>query len=190
MAHINLLPWREERRQERQKQFFLALVAGLVFAAVVLYLVVAYADSLIDEQNQRNTFLKQEITKLDRKIREIKDLEKQRERLLARMEVIQELQESRPKVVKVFDSLPRIVPEGVNLDQVSRTGNLVRFNGVAQSNARVSVFMQHIDENQEFGESRLKVIQRTASRDNAIRKFDLEVNETKPATDDEAKGGN
>lgn len=180
MAHINLLPWREELREERQKQFYIALLAGLVFAAVVLYLVMTYADNLIEEQNQRNAFLQQEIAKVDKKIREIKELEKQRERLLARMQVIQELQESRPKIVKVFNSLPRIVPEGVNLQKVTRNGNLLNFDGVAQSNARVSVFMQNIDEHEEYGESRLKVIKRTTSRDDAIRSFTVEVNEAKP----------
>lgn len=185
MAHINLLPWREELREERQKQFYVALLAGLVFAAVVLYLVMTYADSLIEEQNQRNAFLQQEISKVDRKIREIQDLEKQRERLLARMQVIQELQESRPKIVKVFDSLPRVVPEGVNMQKVNRKGNLINFDGVAQSNARVSVFMQQVDQNEEFGESRLKVIKRTASRDDAIRSFTVEVNESQPAKKDE-----
>lgn len=184
MAHINLLPWREERRQERQQQFYIALMAGLIFAAIVLYAVMAYADGLIDEQNQRNAFLQQEIAKLDKKIKEIKDLEKQRERLLARMQVIQELQESRPKIVKVFDSLARIVPEGVNLEKVTRTGSNLSFDGIAQSNARVSVFMTQIDENEEYGESRLKVIKRTASKNDAIRKFTVEVTETKPKTED------
>lgn len=182
MAHINLLPWREERREERQKQFYLALVGGLVFAATVLYLVMMYADSLIDEQNQRNAFLQQEITKVDKKIAEIKDLEKQRERLLARMQVIQELQESRPKIVKVFDSLPRIAPEGVNFDSVTRRGDQITFEGVAQSNNRVSVFMQQIDANEEYQESKLRVIQRSSSRDDAIRKFTVVVNESKPAS--------
>lgn len=184
MAHINLLPWREERRQERQIQFYIALVAGLVFAAVVLYLIVAYADGLIEEQNQRNAFLQQEISKLDKQIKEINELEKQRDRLLARMQVIQELQQSRPKVVKVFDSLVRIVPEGVHLEKVTRTGNSLNFDGVAESNARVSVFMREIDTNEEYGESRLKVIQRTSSSANAIRKFSVEVNETTPKAED------
>ncbi len=184
MAHINLLPWREERREERQKQFYLALIAGLVFAGLVLYGVMMFADSLIEEQNQRNAFLQQEITKLDKKIREINDLEKQRERLLARMQVIQELQQSRPKIVKVFDSLVRVVPEGVNLNRVSRSGNRLSFDGVAQSNARVSVFMTQVDNNEEYGESTLKVIRRTSSRDDAIRNFTVEVNETKPETED------
>lgn len=184
MAHINLLPWREERRQERQKQFIFALVAGLVFAALVLYLAVSYANGLIDEQTQRNRFLETEIAKVDKKIKEIKDLESQRARLLARMQVIQDLQESRPKIVKVFDSLPRLVPEGLHLEQVSRKGNLISFDGVAESNARVSVFMQALDANEEYSESRLKVIKRTSSRDDAIRKFTVEVNETKPDAED------
>jgi type IV pilus assembly protein PilN len=184
MAHINLLPWREERRQERQQQFYIALVAGLIFAAIVLYAVVAYADSLIDEQNQRNAFLQQEITKLDKKIREISELEKQRERLLARMQVIQELQESRPKVVKVFDSLAKIIPEGTNLNLLTRQGNKLTFDGVAQSNARVSVFMTAIDANEEYGESRLKVIKKTSRSDDAIRNFTVEVNEKLPVKDE------
>jgi type IV pilus assembly protein PilN len=180
MAHINLLPWREERRQERQQQFYLALAAGFIFAAGILYLVVSFANGLIDDQTQRNRYLEQEIVKVDKKIKEIKDLEKQRERLLARMQVIQQLQESRPKVVKVFDSVARIVPEGVNLEKLTRQGNLISFDGVAESNARVSVFMQQIDANPEYGESRLQVIKRTSSRDDAIRKFTVDVNETEP----------
>jgi type IV pilus assembly protein PilN len=99
------------------------------------------------------------------------------------MQVIQDLQESRPKVVKVFDSIAREVPEGIHLSSLSRTGNLLNFDGVAQSNARVSVFMQQLDKNQEYDESRLKVIKRTSSRDDAIRTFTVEVNEAKPEQD-------
>lgn len=187
MAHINLLPWREELREERQKQFYMALIASFILAGLVLYAVLSYANGLIDEQNQRNTFLEQEITKVDKKIKEIKDLEKQRERLLARMQVIQELQESRPKIVKVFDSLPRLVPEGVNLERVKRTGNSINFDGVAQSNARVSVFMSQVDNSEEYGESRLNVIKRTSSNDNAIRKFTVEVNESNLKSEDGEK---
>jgi type IV pilus assembly protein PilN len=96
------------------------------------------------------------------------------------MQVIQDLQESRPKIVKVFDSLARIIPEGINLDKVDRKGNLLSFDGVAQSNARVSVFMRQIDDNQEYGESRLKVIKSTTGRNETIRKFTVEVNEQNP----------
>ncbi|MDX1573742.1 MAG: pilus assembly protein PilN, partial [Methylophaga sp.] len=80
MAHINLLPWREARRQERQQQFYVALVAGLLFALAVLYFATSFANGLIEEQNSRNAYLQQEITKLDKIIKEIQDLEKAREK--------------------------------------------------------------------------------------------------------------
>ncbi len=182
MAHINLLPWREERREERQKQFYLAMGATFLFAALIFYLVMSYADSLISDQNQRNTLLQTEIAKLDIKIKEIQDLENQKKRLLARMQVIQDLQESRPKVVKVFDSIAKVVPEGIHLEKVVRTGNTITFSGTAESNARVSVFMRQLDENPEYGESRLQVIKRTSSSNNAIRQFTVEVNESESST--------
>ena len=181
MAHINLLPWREERRQERQQQFIAAIIAGLVVAAVVLYGAILFADSLVEQQNDRNAFLKREIVVLDKKIKEIKTLEEARDRLLARMQVIQELQSSRPKVVKVFDSMVRTMPDGIYLEKVIRQGNSWTLNGVAESNARVSVFMRQLDENAEFAESTLQVIKRTSTKDNAIRKFTLGVPESKPA---------
>lgn len=182
MAHINLLPWREERRVERQKQFYLAMGATFLLAALIFYLVMGYANSLISDQNQRNTLLQTEITKLDVKIKEIQDLEAQKKRLLARMQVIQDLQESRPKVVKVFDSIARVVPEGIHLEKVVRTGNTITFSGTAESNARVSVFMRQLDENPEYGESRLEVIKRTSTSNNAIRQFTVEVTESAVAT--------
>ena len=184
MAQINLLPWREERREERQQRFFTAVVVGTVFAAVVLYGVIVLANGLLEEQNNRNTFLKTEITQLDKKIKEIKTLEQERDRLLARMQVIQELQASRPKVVKVFDALVRTVPEGIHLEKVVRQGEVLTLNGVAQSNARVSVFMRQLDDNAEFKNSSLQVIKRTSSKADAIRKFTLGVNESKPKTED------
>ncbi|OUR65862.1 pilus assembly protein PilN [Methylophaga sp. 42_25_T18] len=184
MAQINLLPWREERREERQQQFFTAVVAGLIFAAIILYGVIVFANGLLDEQNNRNTYLKTEITELDKKIKEIKALEQQRDRLLARMQVIQELQASRPKVVKVFDALVRTVPEGIHLEKVARQGEALTLDGVAQSNARVSVFMRKLDDNAEFDESKLTVIKRTSSSADAVRKFTLGVNESKPKKED------
>ncbi len=184
MAHINLLPWREERRQERQQQFFVSLGAGLIFAVAILYGAILFADNLLESQQIRNNFLKTEIAKLDIKIREIKTLEEERARLVARMQVIQELQSSRPKVVKVFDSIVRTVPEGIHLDKVARQGASLTFNGVAQSNARVSVFMRNIDKNDEFGESKLQVIQRSSTNDDAIRKFTIAVPESKAKLED------
>lgn len=184
MAHINLLPWREEQRQERQKQFYTSLVVGLVAAGAILYGAIYFVDSLITEQNQRNTFIQTEIAKLDIKIKEIAKLEQERAKLLARMQVIQDLQASRPKVVKVFDSIVRTVPDGIHLEKAVRQGTNLTINGVAQSNARVSVFMRQLDENIEFEEAKLNVVQRTSTRDDAIRKFTLSIPESKPKTEE------
>lgn len=184
MAHINLLPWREEKRQERQQQFYIALVFGFIFASIVLYSVILFVDGLISEQTNRNAFLQNEIVLLDSKIKEISKLEQERARLLARMQVIQELQASRPKVVKVFDSLVHTVPDGAYLESVTRQGTTLTLDGVAQSNARVSVFMRQLDENAEFEESKLQVIQRTSTSPDAIRKFTLSVSESKPQAEE------
>ena len=174
MALINLLPWREELREERKKQFLTSLLAALLFTGLFFYVGVLFMNSLIDEQNNRNSFLGEQIVALDEKIKEISTLEKERDRLLARMQVIQELQTSRPKVVKILDSLARIVPEGVSLNKVTRQGTDISFNGAAQSNARVSVFMRQIDENPEFEESQLQVVQRAK----ASKSFTVGVKES------------
>jgi type IV pilus assembly protein PilN len=185
MAHINLLPWREERRQERQQQFFTALGGAFIIALLIMYVAYSFVDGLIDEQNSRNAFLQQEITKVDKKIKEIKDLEAEKEKLIARMQVIQDLQQSRPKVVKVFDAVVRTVPEGVHLESLQRTGKNLNFNGIAESNARVSVFMRELDSNTEFGESTLKVVQKIGKSANTNRKFTVQISESAPKEDGE-----
>tara|TARA_R110002050_G_scaffold269917_2_gene412491 strand:- start:22953 stop:23516 length:564 start_codon:yes stop_codon:yes gene_type:complete len=184
MPRINLLPWREERRQERQQQFLTAIGLSLIVAVAIFYAALMYADSLLEEQNQRNAFLKKEIALMDRTIAEISTLEAERTRLLARMNVIQELQTSRPKVVKVLDALVRTLPDGIYLEKLTRRGDSLILDGVAQSNARVSVFMQQLDSNQELTESTLSVIQRTSISDDAIRKFSLSIGESKVKNED------
>jgi type IV pilus assembly protein PilN len=184
MPRINLLPWREERRQERQQQFLTIVVASFVIAVAIFYIALSYSNGLIDEQNQRNVFLKKEIELMDSKIAEISTLEDERTRLLARMNVIQELQISRPKVVKVLDAIVRTLPEGIYLEKLTRQGDSIILDGVAQSNARVSVFMRQLDSNPELTEATLSVIERTSTNDDAIRKFSLSIGESKVKKED------
>ena len=184
MSRINLLPWREEHRQEQQKQFFTALIASFIVAALLFYGVILFADGLIDEQTQRNSFLKKEIAAMDLKISEISKLETGRTRLLARRDVIQQLQVSRPKVVKVLDALVRNLPDGIYLEKFTRQGESMILDGVAQSNARVSVLMRQLDSNPELTESTIKVIKRTSTNDDAIRKFSLTIDESKAKNED------
>lgn len=145
MARINLLPWREERRKERQREF--GMIAG--FAAFVSVVIVVYAHmhitGLIETQEARNGFLTQEIAQLDKKIAEIKNLEKQRAELLARMTVIQELQRSRPEMVHVVDELVRTLPDGVHYISIKQAGGQITLAGIADSNGRVATFMRNLE---------------------------------------------
>ncbi len=159
MARINLLPWREERRKERQREF--NMIAG--FAAFVSVVVVVYAHTvisgMIETQAARNSFLTQEIAQLDKKIAEIKNLEKQRAELLARMTVIQELQASRPEVVHVVDELVRTLPDGVHYISIKQEGGQITLTGVADSNSRVATFMRNLETSAWLGQPALEQIQ-------------------------------
>jgi type IV pilus assembly protein PilN len=145
MARINLLPWREERRKERQREF--GVIAG--FAAFVSVVIVVYAHSyiagMIETQDARNHFLTQEIAQLDKKIAEIRNLEKQRAELLARMTVIQELQRSRPEIVHVVDELVKTLPDGAYYTHIKQEGGKLTLTGVADSNGRVATFMRNLE---------------------------------------------
>ena len=145
MPRINLLPWREEERRTRQREFGVA-AAGAVIAgvAVVMLTMLAYAQ-MISSQESRNERLTNEITELEKSIEEIDGLERQKERLLARMEIIDQLQKSRPEVVHLFDELVRQLPEGVYLTGMKQTGSRIEIRGVAQSSTRVSALMRQVD---------------------------------------------
>jgi type IV pilus assembly protein PilN len=145
MPRINLLPWREQERKIRRREFMVAAGAA-VFAAVIFVLggKLLYS-SWTDAQNEKNALLKKEIVKLDAQIADIQDLENRRQRLLARMEIIEKLQRKRPEIVHLFDEIVKTVPEGVYLTAIKQTGNKLEIHGVAQSSTRVSTFMRNID---------------------------------------------
>ena len=145
MPSINLLPWREAERKKRQRDFGVA-TAGAVVAgiAVVIATIFAYSQ-MISSQEARNKRLTDEIVELQKSITEINGLERQKERLLARMEIIEQLQKSRPEIVHLFDELVRQLPEGVYLTGMKQTGRRVEIRGVAQSSTRVSALMRQID---------------------------------------------
>ncbi|MDH3490421.1 MAG: PilN domain-containing protein [Gammaproteobacteria bacterium] len=145
MPSINLLPWREAERKKRQRDFGVA-TAGAVVAAIAVVVATIFAYSqMISGQESRNARLTAEIVELEKSISEINGLERQKERLLARMEIIEELQKSRPEIVHLFDELVRQLPEGVYLTGMKQTGSRVEIRGVAQSSTRVSALMRQID---------------------------------------------
>jgi len=159
MPSINLLPWRQALRQRRKKEFFIGIVASVAIAALVTLLVHLTVSSMIDTQHRRNDLLKAEIAELDKAIEQIVALEEQKAHMIARMEVIETLQSSRPEVVKLFDQVVATLPEGVYLTSVKQSGRRLEFNGVAQSSTRVSAFMRNIDASETLSAPELKVIQ-------------------------------
>ncbi len=161
MPRINLLPWREEERKKRQRDFAVAMGGAVVAAVVVVGLTMFFYGRMIDDQNARNNRLKAEIAVLDQSIKEIDGLEAQKARLLARMEIIEELQKSRPEIVHLFDEITRQLPEGVYLTGLRQNGSTVQVTGVAQSSTRVSALMRRIDGSDWLADPNVEEIQTT-----------------------------
>ncbi|MCH7893648.1 MAG: PilN domain-containing protein [Proteobacteria bacterium] len=159
MPRINLLPWREEQRKERQQNFLVASAGAVLIGIVTIMLVSWTFDRFIRYQNQRNGILSSEIKLLDDKIEEIKGLERQKERLLARMEIIESLQQSRPEVVHLFDELVRTLPDGVYLTSLKQSNRRLEIKGVAESTTRVSAYMRNIDASEWLENPGLQVIE-------------------------------
>ncbi len=145
MPRINLLPWREEERKKRQRDFGVAMAGGVVVAIVCILATLFVYSQRIDNQQDRNQRLSDEIAELQKSIEEIDGLERQKERLLARMEIIEQLQKSRPEIVHLFDEIARQLPEGVYLTGMTQKGAKVELRGVAQSSTRVSALMRQVD---------------------------------------------
>jgi type IV pilus assembly protein PilN len=145
MARINLLPWRAERRKLRQKEFMTMLGLAALAGVVLWFLVNMYYNNQISGQNERNAFLQGEIAKVDGKIKEIEELDKKKAKLLARKEVIEQLQANRSQMVHLFDSLVRTIPDGVILSSIKQEGEKLTLEGRSQSNARVSTYMRNLE---------------------------------------------
>jgi type IV pilus assembly protein PilN len=159
MPRINLLPWRDQQRRERQLAFFVALGGAVVVAAVVAFAAYLMLGAMIDAQDQRNARLKVEIKTLDKQIEEINDLEAQKQKFISRMQIIEKLQRSRPEVVHLFDELVKVMPDGTYLTSIKETGNKLKFEGVAQSSTRVSSLMRNIADSQWMRNPELEVVQ-------------------------------
>jgi type IV pilus assembly protein PilN len=159
MAKINLLPWREELRKQKQKDFLNSMALSVLAAIVILGLVHIYIEGLKAYQGQRNQILQSEIALLDKKITDIKDIEEKKSKLLAKIDLIQKLQESRPEIVHLFDEIPKITPDGVFLTKFTQIGSDLIFEGKSQSNARISAFMRAIEASPWLQTPTLNVIQ-------------------------------
>jgi len=180
MAHINLLPWREELRKQKQREFGLMAFGAVVIAGLIVLLSHLHVDGMINDQNQRNAFLQNEIAVLNQRIGRIQQLEAMKQDLLARMNVIQELQSSRPESVHLLDELVRTLPDGVYLNKFSQRDRNLTMNGVAQSNARVSDYMRNIDSSEWFTGPRLDLIRSSEVNRRRISDFTLRGSQRAP----------
>ncbi|MFC4729395.1 PilN domain-containing protein [Coralloluteibacterium thermophilus] len=188
MARINLLPWRAERRKQRQNQY-LAILGGVFFASLLGgYLLVSVYDGRIDRQNARIAYLQNEITQLDAQIREIEELDRQKARLLDRKRVIEELQANRSQMVHLFDQLVRTIPDGVQLLSIKQNGENLTLEGLSQSNARVSAYMRSLDASGWMTSPDLAVIEAKGDNPGLPYTFSLRVRLTSPQKEAEAAG--
>jgi type IV pilus assembly protein PilN len=185
MPKINLLPWRAELRQKRKQEFLVALLGAVIVGAALVYLSKLTVQGWTTAQRGRNEILRTEIAALDKQIAEIKGLETQRERLLARMRVIDQLQRSRPEVVHLFDELVNAVPEGVSLTDVLQQGARIELRGMAQSNSRVSALMRNIDSSEWLKDASLDIVEVVSQGTDKESKFKVFAQQvSKVALDD------
>jgi len=171
MAKINLLPWRQESRKEQQRQFLTILGLSVVLVVVGILAVHLQYSRMIGVQESRNAYLNRQIDKVKAQIKEIDELASKKERLLARMDIIQQLQRNRPEIVRLFDELVRILPEGVHLSSLQQKQRNLQMIGIAQSNARVSALMRNIDQSDWLAEPKLEIIE--VGKKEGAREFSL-----------------
>ncbi|HWU68332.1 MAG TPA: PilN domain-containing protein [Stenotrophobium sp.] len=188
-THINLLDWRQARRDRHKKQFFTMLGLAAVGSIALVLLGLLTATAAIEHQNARNDYLKQQIAETDKKIKEIHDLENTKASLLARMQVIEQLQANRSATVHFFDEIVNTVPDGVTLTGIKQSGDSVTIEGVADSNGRVSTYMKNLEASQWFADPKLIVIKTSEKDKQRKSEFTLQVKNLTKATDKKKAAG-
>ena len=165
MPRINLLPWREAERKQRRQEFGVGAVAALLLAGVITFAVHWQMSSAIGNQMERNEYLKAEIANLDKQIAEILDLEQRKQRLSSRIQVIEQLERSRPEIVHVFDQLVRTLPDGIYLTGIRQTERKLTLKGLAQSSTRVASYMRNLDASEWLTDPSLDILETKGASD-------------------------
>ncbi|MGM8226073.1 PilN domain-containing protein [Cellvibrio sp. ARAG 10.3] len=180
MAKINLLPWREAYRKEKKDQFIAVLIGVFIVSALLAYAWISSVEAAIDNQNSRNRLLETEIAALEKQVQEIAELKKVRDDLLTRIKVIQDLEGTRPVIVRYFDDLVRSVPDGVHLNSVVRTGDTISIEGIAESTNRVSSFMRNLDQSDWFASPNLTSVTAAPQQGEQANSFKMTVRTSAP----------
>lgn len=186
MARINLLPWRAERRAVRKREFLMMLGMAAVAAVAVFGGVYYWMSARIENQIERNTFLQEQIKEVEKKLAEIKELDKTRSKLLQRKQVIEQLQANRSQMVHMFDELVRTIPDGVRLTSLKQVGDVLTLEGVAQSNASVATYMRNVEASPWLGHPDLKKTEIKRSAEKRMPyDFAMDVRLRKPSAEEE-----
>ena len=180
MARINLLPWRAERRKQRQKDAMVMLALSAVAAVVLSFLIIGFYNAQIDGQNERNQFLQARIAEVDTQIAEIDELDQKKSKLLARKEVIERWQANRSQMVHLFDSLVRTIPDGVILTSIKQDNETLTLEGRSQSNARVSTYMRNLEGSGWMTNPELSIIEARGTDKGLPYEFKLQVTLANP----------
>ena len=195
MANINLLPWRAERRKQREREFYMMLAMAAAGAVAAFLVAMLWMNTLISSQEADNAYMQREIKALDKKIEEIEELDKRRSQLLTRKEIIEQLQSNRSQMVHLFDEMVKTIPDGTRLSTMKQAGEVLTLEGGAESNSRVASYMRNIDNSPWMGRSDLRKIENKAGTKDVDKKlpylFSLEVKLRKPEEkkDGEGAGG-
>lgn len=185
MTRINLLPWREELRQEKQKQFITYLLLAILLMLTIIGATHFQISNVLDYHTSRNNFIKKEITLVTSQITEISDLQKVRKSLIERMDVIQDLQSSRPSIVHLFSELVSTVPNGVFLKELKQDEGKISIKGEAESNTRVSSYMRKLNKSEWLKDPDLEIISITDKKVRRVSSFTLKVKQTSPNSNKE-----
>lgn len=190
MARINLLPWREEKRRERQRQFLMTLLMTAILGVLLVFATGTIFDSKIRHQQSRNEMVKREISLLEARIKQIDELERTRARLISRKQVIERLQASRSTTVELLDNLAKSIPVGVTLVTIRQQGAALALAGSSQSNARVSAYLRELETNELFLKPELVFVRSVPNPATAAEpyEFSIKVNLRPPKTDEEDEG--
>jgi type IV pilus assembly protein PilN len=180
MAKINLLPWRQVYREEKKREFVTILFGVGLLSALCAYIWIASVESAIENQNSRNKLLQDEITKLEAQVKEIAEIKKIRADLLARIKVIQDLEGTRPVIVRYFDDFVRCIPDGVFITSMSKKGNTITLEGVAESYNRISAFMRKLDESDWFADAKLFSVAAAPAEGEQANSFRMSVTTSAP----------
>ncbi len=187
MAKINLRPWREELRAEKQKQFVVMILGAAIIAGGLAFLWKTDMDNRIAYQESRNAYIETATKQLDKQIKEIEDLKRKRDELLSRMQVIQDLQGKRPVIVRVFDELVRTLPDGLFYTSLTKNGERVDIVGMSESNSRISALMRRFEESDWFNDPTLSNVAAADKRRAGYSQFNLSVQQQTPEPEGEDK---